>query len=230
MKRLASICALIASTAALASPVEITAEYRVSTGGIMVGSIHESFHRDGNAYTIQSVTRSEGPLKIFLDDQLTLESSGRFVSTGLQPLEFGQRRLRNSERDIKSTFDWDKGLMYTTMRGQGSETALPRETQDRLSVMYQFMNLPRYGETVTIPMATARKIEVYTYRLVEEVKLATPAGEFETRHYQRVVSDDKDTRADVWLAKERFNFPVRVVFDEPRSLRLEQDLVSLTTR
>jgi hypothetical protein len=58
----------------------------------------------------------------------------------------------------------------------------------------------------------------------------TPAGEFETRHYERVVTDAKQTRAEVWLAKDRFNFPVRVVFDQPRSLRLEQDLLDLKSR
>ena len=229
MKLLAALC-LLAAAPSFAAPVEITAEYRVSTSGVTVGHVSEVFQRKGDAYTIQSVTRSEGPLKLLLDDQLTLESSGRFVATGLQPLEFSQRRAKDSKRDIKSTFDWDKGVMHTMMRGEGSQTALPRDTQDRISVMYQFMNLPRYGAVVTMSMASARKIELYTYRLVEEVKLATPAGEFQTRHYERGVPDAKATRAEVWLAKDRFNFPVRVVFDEPRSLRIEQDLLDLRTR
>ena len=229
MKRLVALW-LLASAPALAAPMEIAAEYRLTTSGVTIGHVSEVFQRKGDAYTIQSVTRSEGPLKLLLDDQLTLESSGRFVATGLRPLEFSQRRARNSTRDIKSTFDWDKGVMHTMMRGEGSQTTLPRETQDRISVMYQFMNLPSYGDRLVMPMATARKIEFYTYRLVEEVKLATPAGEFETRHYERVVTDPKQTRAEVWLAKDRFNFPVRVVFDEPRSLRLEQDLLDLKSR
>ncbi len=229
MRRLAAIW-LLASAPAFAAPLEIAAEYRLTTSGVTIGHISEVFQRKGDAYTIQSVTRSEGPLKVLLDDQLTLESSGRFVTTGLQPLEFSQRRARDSKRDIKSTFDWDKGVMHTTMHGEGTQTTLPRETQDRISVMYQFMSLPSYGDRVVMPMATARKIEFYTYRLVEEVKLATPAGEFQTRHYERVVTDAKQTRAEVWLAKDRFNFPVRVVFDEPRSLRLEQDLLELKAR
>lgn len=229
MKRLAALW-FLACAHALAAPVQIAAEYRLSTSGVTIGHVSETFERKADAYAIRSVTRSEGPLKLLLDDQLTLESTGRLVATGLQPLEFSQRRARDSTRDIKSTFDWDKGVMHTMMHGEGSQTALPRETQDRISVMYQFMNLPSYGDRVIMPMATARKIEFYTYRLVDEVKLATPAGEFQTRHYERVVTDAKQTRAEVWLAKDRFNFPVRVVFDEPRSLRLEQDLLELKMR
>jgi hypothetical protein len=229
VKRLAAFW-FLACAHALAAPVQIAAEYRLSTSGVTIGHVSETFDRKADAYAIRSVTRSEGPLKLLLDDQLTLESTGRLVATGLQPLEFSQRRARDSSRDIKSTFDWDKGVMHTMMHGEGSQTALPRETQDRISVMYQFMNLPTYGDLVIMPMATARKIEFYTYRLVDEVKLATPAGEFQTRHYERVVTDAKQTRAEVWLAKDRFNFPVRVVFDEPRSLRLEQDLLELKMR
>ena len=41
---------------------------------------------------------------------------------------------------------------------------------------------------------------------------------------------DKDTRAEVWLAKERFNFPVRVVFDDPKGIKLEQTLENLQQR
>jgi hypothetical protein len=123
--------------------------------------VSEVFQRKGDAYTIQSVTRSEGPLKLLLDDQLTLESSGRFVATGLQPLEFSQRRARDSKRDIKSTFDWDKGVMHTMMRGEGSETALPRETQDRIS-SYQFMN-PRATATGWSCGSICAQDEFYTY-------------------------------------------------------------------
>ena len=58
-------------------------------------------------------------------------------------------------------------------------------------------------------------------------KVSTPAGAFDTLHYQRVTADPKESHADVWLAKDRFNFPVRVVFDDPKGLRLEQTLVAL---
>ena len=45
----------------------------------------ESFVRKGDTYSIQSVTRSEGLLKIFLDDELTSQSSGKVTARGLQP-------------------------------------------------------------------------------------------------------------------------------------------------
>lgn len=230
MKVLAALAFLASTTTAFAAPMEITAAYRVTNSGITIARINESFVRKGDSYTIQSVLRSEGVLKALIDDQLTLESTGRFGASGLQPLEFGQRRAKDPKRDIKSTFDWDKGIMRTMLRGEHSEVALPPDTQDRISVMYQFMNLPEYGQYVVMPMASGRRVELYTYRLVGEVKITTPAGEFQTLHYERIIDNDKDTRAEVWLAKDRFNFPVRVVFDDPKGIKLEQTLENLQQR
>jgi hypothetical protein len=230
LKRLASILLLFASVGAAAQPNEIEAEYRVTSTGVTIGSIKESFVRKGDAYTIQSVTRSEGLLKAILDDQITVESSGRVGAEGLQPLEYGEHRLKDGKRDLKSTFDWDKGVMRTVLHGENSVTPLPGATQDRISVMYQFVNMRKLGDVLVVPISERRKIEVHTYRLVGEEKVSTPLGDFDTRHYQRVVGNAKDTRADVWLAKDRFNFPVRAIFDDPNGFRLEQNVVSLNAK
>ncbi len=229
MKLFASLLILV-STAAAALPTEITAEYRLTNNGLTIGRVNETFVRRGDTYTIQSVTRSDGVLKIIYDDQITLESSGRVVPSGLQPLQFGQRRARDSSRDIKATFDWDKGVMHSIVDGKLTDVQLPADTQDRISVMYQFMNLTKRGDTVVMPMSNGRKVEFYTYRFVGEAKLNTPAGEFETLQYERVISEPDENRASVWLAKDRFNLPVRVVFDDPKGLRLVQTLVAIETR
>lgn len=230
MKAFLATLLLAAYAPAFAMPVEITAEYELTTGGMTIGRVKETFVRKGDTYSIRSVTRSEGVLKLLYDDQIMLSSTGRVVPAGLQPLAFAQHRARDGARDIETTFDWEHGISRTVIEGEQSEVPLPRETQDRLSVMYQFMNLAPRGGIVVVPMSNGRKVETYTYRFVDEARLATPAGEFETLHYQRVTSSPKENRAEVWLAKDRFNFPVRVVFDDPKGLRLQQTLVALQAR
>ena len=96
--------------------------------------------------------------------------------------------------------------------------------------MYQFMNLAPGGERVRMHMSNGRKVDLYTYRKVDEPRLATPAGEFATAHYERVLDDEKENRAQLWLARDHFNLPVRIVFEDAKGLRLEQTLVSLTSR
>lgn len=233
MKALAAFALLAASTLAAATiPTEITAEYTLTNHGVEIGRVNESFRRSDDTYVIQSITRSEGLLKLVFDDQIVLESSGRVVAEGLKPLRFGQRRKKDSSRDIAATFDWDNGVMHSRFRGKDSDVPLPRETQDRISMLYQFMNFtaPRVGHDVVLTMSNGRKVEHYTYRLIDEPRVKTPAGDFDTWHFRRVTATPKENHVEVWLAKERYNFPVRVVFDDPDGLRLEQTLLGLQAR
>lgn len=228
MKSLFALLLAAASTA-FAAPNEITAEYKLTSHGIAIGHVVETFVRKGDTYSISSVTRSEGALKVFLDDQLTLESSGKVGAEGLRPMRFGQRRSKDAKRDIEATFNWERGVLTSRFKGEVSEMALPAQTQDRLSFMYQFMNLAPSEGAMVVTMSNGRKIEKYTYRLVDEQRISTPAGEFDTRHYARLTTGN-ESKAEVWLAKDRFNFPVRVIFDDPRGLRLEQTLIALQSR
>lgn len=228
MKVVVALLATLLALAAQAAPSRVVAEYAVSKAGITIGRVIETYERTGDRYTIQSVTKSEGVLKVFVDDSLVVHSEGRFGAGGLQPLLFEQKRLRDNRRDLRATFDWAKGVMHSEYKGEAREVALPRGTQDRLSVMYQFMNLDARRDTVEMHMSNGRRVELYTYRKTGEVRIATPAGEFDTMHFERVIDGEGQSRAQVWLAKDRFNIPVRIVFDDA-SGRLDQTIVALST-
>ena len=218
---------LLAAGSAVGAPSRITAEYELLNRGLTIGRVHESYVRKGDSYEIQSVSRSEGMLKALYDEQITLVSTGRVVEEGLRPLQFDEKRTREPRRDVKATFDWERGIMHSRFRGESSQHALPPATQDRISMMYQFMHIKARAGNVVLSMSNGRKIERYTYRLVSEDRIATPAGEFDSFHFERVTSGPNDRHVEVWLAKDRHNFPVRVVFDDPRGLRVEQTLVAL---
>jgi hypothetical protein len=230
MRLLAAL--VLAHAAAMAHatvPSRITAEYELTNNGLTIGRVHESYAREGDRYEIRSVSRAEGPLKLFFDEQITLHSTGKVVNHGLRPLQFDERRTREPKRDVNATFDWERGLMQSRYRGEVSQHPLPPATQDRLSMMYQFMHVrPREGN-MTMAMSNGRKVERYTYRLVDEPRIGTPAGEFDTFHFERVTSEPNDRHVEVWLAKAHHNFPVRVLFDDPKGFRVEQRLVAMKT-
>jgi len=227
----ALLAAFVAASApALAMPSEVTAEYQLTSAGLTIGRISESFVLKDDTYAISSVSKSEGILKVLYDEQITLRSTGRLVGTRLQPLQFEERRTKEPKRDVSATFDWERGVLNSRFRGETSQVPLPRETQDRLSMMYQFMNMsPRAGRFV-LAMSNGRKVEHYTYELVGEPRISTPAGEFDTFHFARVNYGPKESKAEVFLAKERNNFPVRIVFDDSRGLRVEQSIVALSAK
>ena len=215
---------------ARALPTQVEAQYQITAGGIVIGRVHETYVRKGDSYRIESTTRAEGVLKLFRDDTIVLTSAGRVGPKGLQPLHFEQRRLGDRTRDIVAEFDWAKAELRSEYRGESSVHALPPGTQDRLSILYQFMGGGTAARLVRLHMSNGRKVEVYAYRKVGEPVIATPAGEFATAHYERVTESEKESRAQLWLAKDRFNLPVRVVFEDAKGLKLEQNLVSLTAR
>jgi hypothetical protein len=230
MRIFALVVACLLAVPAFAIPTEIEAVYRISTNGLAIGRVHETFVRQGAGYRIESTTRSEGILKVFRDDVVVLRSEGRFGTGGLQPLRFEQKRAGDPSRDILAEFDWEKSLLHSRYRGEEKTLALAPGTQDRLSVMYQFMNMAPGGDRVRVHMSNGRKVELYAYRKVDEPTLATPAGEFATLHYERITEGAKESRAQLWLARDRFNIPVRVVFEDASGLTLDQTIVSLTTR
>jgi (2Fe-2S) ferredoxin len=230
MKWITALLLALAAASVLASPTEINAEYKVTNNGLVVGRVIETYVRTGNAYAISSRTTSEGLLKVFLDETVTLTSEGSVGTAGLRPDTFEQRQARRRGRDVRATFDWKGGVMHSESNGESKEHELPAGTQDRISVMYQFMNIAPRGDTIDMHMSNGRKVERYTYRKTEEVALSTPAGDFDTLHYERVTTEPGQGHAQVWLAKDRFNFPVRIVFDDPKGLRLDQTLVSLQAR
>jgi hypothetical protein len=231
VKRILAGLAFAVATSAHALPAEIAAEYQLSSLGATIGHVDESFQRTGDRYAIKSATRSEGPLKVFFDDTITLESRGLIDAEGLRPLEFSQKRAGNSSRDVRAVFDWDRGVLQSTFKGETNELPLPKATQDGVSVRYQFMNIgSRAVPEVQMNMSNGRKVERYTYRFVDEVRVKTPAGEFDTFHYERVTDTPKQPRTELWLAKDRFNVPVRIVFDDPRGFKVEQMLLGLKVR
>jgi hypothetical protein len=229
MKRLAALLLASLPILACAIPSRITAEYELVNNGMTIGRVHESFVRTGDNYEIQSVSRSEGMLKMLYDETITLQSSGKVGEQGLKPLQFDERRTKEPKRDVSATFDWERGVLQSRYRGEVTRHALPPATQDRISMMYQFMHVkPRQGN-MTLTMSNGRKVERYTYRMVDEVKIGTPAGEYDTIHFERVVDEPNDRHVEVWLAKAHGYFPVRIRFDDPRGFRVEQRLVSLRT-
>jgi hypothetical protein len=230
MRCLAFLLSLSLAAPALALPTQIEAEYLISTSGIPIGRVSESYSRTENAYRIESTTRSEGLFKLFRDDTVILKSEGRVVPAGLQPLRFEQQRAGDRTRDILAAFDWAGSLLRSRYRGEESTHPLPPGTQDRLSILYQFMNMAPGGNEVRLHMSNGRKVERYAYRKVDEPVIRTPAGEFATVHYERITEGANEDKAQLWLAKDRYNLAVRIVFQDARGLQLEQTITSLATR
>ena len=149
-------------------------------------------------------------------------------AAGLEPAIYEFRREKNQAKNISATFDWDKRQIVSRHEGKTENFDLPRGTLDRVSAMYQFMfSAPRSAEVVTW-MSQGKKAEQYRYRKVDESAVAIGDMHFETVHYARE-SKPGESKAELWLAKDRYYLPVRMAFEDSNGMALEQSLVGLHT-
>lgn len=231
MRIAAVLLASLAAGLAGASPTEVTAQYEVRVLGAVGARVQETYLRKGDTYTIESKSTSEGVVKMLRDETVFFSSAGKVGAAGLQPMVFERHQLNDRSRDVRATFDWKNGVMRSEFRGEASDVELPGGTQDRLSLMYQFLALgsPAAAKSLQVHMADGRKVNRYEYRLVDEPRLKTPAGEFDTLHYERVV-EPGHSRTEFWLARDRHYVPVRVVYEDSKGLKFDQTLVQLQAR
>jgi hypothetical protein len=81
-----------------------------------------------------------------------------------------------------------------------------------------------------VEMSGGRKLEAFHFRKAGEPVLKTPAGTFETVHLERIRASDREDKAQIWLAKDMGNVPIRIWFQNADGTILDQTIVELKTR
>lgn len=212
-----------------ATPLMVKASYKIYKAGIFIGTVYEQFTREGDNYRIVSHTETAGPLRIFLRDQLTITSEGVVGSAGLKPSRYQVVRRDDQKKNIFSEFDWNKQQIVSHRAAETETFDLPGATQDRISAMYQFMfSMPTANE-VTVWMSQGKTAEFYRYRKQGEAMLMVDGASTPTVYYARDAKAG-ESRAHLWLAREKYFLPVKIVFEEGNGSTLEQMLVSIETR
>ena len=210
-----------------AMPQHISATYSFSRNNQEMAQVIETFKQGKGKYQIESVTSAVGVFRVLTGDKITVLSNGIISKKGLQPVHFEHHRGSREDRKIIADFDWKK--QQATFRHDGNtETApIPAGMQDRISLMYQFMFLPLKSASLKLDMSNGKKVTQYEYRLIGEEMLNTKAGTFQTIHLSRVRGPGDDG-TEVWLAKDKFHIPVKVVVEEDKGGRMEQVLTQLS--
>ena len=209
-----------------ALPSMVNASYRIYKAGIFIGSVEEQFTRDGDNYRIVSQTETAGPLRIFLRDQLTITSEGAVGSTGFKPARYQFVRRDDQKKNISAEFDWNKQQILSRHAAETETFELPAGTQDRISAMYQFMFSKPSANEVTVWMSQGKKAELYRYRKQGEAIITVNGENIPTVYYAREAKAG-ESKAHLWLAKEKYFLPIKIVFEEGNGSTLEQMLVSM---
>jgi hypothetical protein len=214
------------SASALAAPQRITATYSLSRNNQEMAQVVETFTQSRGKYQIESVTTAVGVYRVLTRDAIKLVSKGVVTKAGLQPSHFEHHRGARKDKLIMADFDWQKRQATFVHDGNTETAPIPTGMQDRISLMYQFMFMSPKSALLTVDMSNGKKVTQYEYLRSGEEALSTKAGAFQTVRFTRKRTPGDDG-TEVWLAKDKFLIPVKVVIEEEKGGRMEQVLTKL---
>jgi hypothetical protein len=228
--RLAAVVCVLAAAAAQAAPRTVRTTYNGTMNGLTIGTIAESYESDGTTYRIVSDTKPIGLAALIQRQPLRFTSHGQLARDGLRPALFEARRSAADNPQVAAEFDWPKKQLTLRNNGKVESVALPPGTQDRLSVMYQFMFLkPERIRQLEFPMTNGRKLSRYRYVATDDVEIDTGLGRLKTVHLVKQ-RDPDDPVTEVWISPQHQNLPVKMLIVEKDGVRYEQVIQSVDFR
>ena len=209
------------------APQAVSVSYEVFRNGRRVAVMNESFEANDGSYRIVSESRAVGLLALFERRPLRLTSSGRLTAAGLRPQRFEGKRGDRDSRQVRADFDW-QGKRLTIARDGNTDTLpLPPGTQDRLSLLYQFMFIaPDRSQGLEFSMTNGRKLDRYRYTVHSGVEIETPLGRMATVHLVKQHRPD-ESGAEIWLAPQHRYLPIKMLILEEDGARYEQVITKL---
>jgi hypothetical protein len=226
---LAVLLWLVAAPVFAAPPTYIHAVYDVYKSGIKIGTMEEHFTREGERYTLRSVTTPIGILALFKPEKVVVTSTGRVTPNGLRPEKTSHRRDLDNAKNSDAEFDWSTQVLTLTHNGQRQQVPLREGTQDRLSAMYQFLFLPANARSADFPLTNGVKVDDYHYVISSGPVLETPAGTFRTRYLDDQAKPG-ERHNEIWLANELRSLPCQMLITEADGSTMTQVLGTLEMR
>lgn len=163
---------------------------------------------DDKKYLLQTVINTTGIASLFKTFVMNRQSTGKVTAQGLQPDEFTESRLTSRDTQTQTAkFDWqNKQLNFSA----GDHAPLPEQTQDMLSFLYQFSQMPLDQPILTMHVSNGRKLESYQLEVGAEEEIRTPLGKLRALPLRKIHAPGEEG-LEIWLGLEYRLLPVKVV-------------------
>ena len=195
---------------ALPKSAQLTFDVYKGTSHFRVGKAVHTLEIDNGHYVIHAVTQTVGLVRLFKHYDLIQDSSGSYNKYGLQPEQFAEERIEKP--DTQSYWAKFDHAAQRARFSNGEEVALPPDTQDILSILYQFPPLTD-GEIATVSISNGRKVEHYQFRIDTDEEIDTAIGKLPTVRMSRLHGPNEEG-LEIWLARQYRLFPVKMRFIE----------------
>lgn len=195
--------------------------------GYKIGQTKVTFQiRADQTYLLLSESEAKGFASLFLSGTLTQRSEGFVSERGLQPQEFIYKYGKNDKLQ-RAVFDWDNRKLTLETNKDISGRRLPKDTQDLVSFMYQFMFVPPLQE-MQLNITNGKRLKAYGYSFIGEVELSTKMGSIRAMHLENI-NDDGDEKNEIWLAVDYRYLPVKIRKTEKDGSVIEQVVTNINT-
>ena len=212
---------LLASVAALARaepPPRIEIAYQLTRNGTAMAEVVERLEYSGGNYHLTETWKGRGMYALLGTARRV--SQGSVASGVLRPREFFDER---SGRDTaRAWFDWNANTLTMQYKGRKNSEPLPPDAQDRLSFLFALSLLPGRADSVSYTIADGKGLSRHVYKVAGRERVRTPLGEFDAVKVARQGERDDKESAELWLAAEHSNIPVRLLITEKDGTRYEQ--------
>jgi hypothetical protein len=225
-----AVCVQTAGSGETVGPKAVRVVYGGYMNGMSIGTVSESFEVAGGTYRLSSETRPVGLAALVQRQPLRFSSRGEVTAEGLRPAHFEARRAQSDTPQFSAEFDWAQSQLQLRHNAKIESLPLAPGTQDRLSIMYQFMYVRLdKARTVDFWMTNGRKIDQYRYRVTHDVEIDTPLGRLKTTHLTKD-RDTGDTHTEVWVSPRHHNLAVKLLIVEKDGMRYEQLIQNVDIR
>ncbi len=190
------------------------------------GQADYSWRRDGDRYMITSNTEAVGFFTLFLEGQISQESSGTVGPEGLRPERFTERKPRGPEEGLE--FDWANRSVTFSRNDTTRKAPLADNTVDWLSMIFQLAHVPPRGESTELRVYTQRRLYSFSLKVLGVEELDLPIGKVRALHLRHEGREPNES-VDVWLGLEQHNLPVKMRFPVARNrFQVEQVATSIS--
>jgi hypothetical protein len=171
-----------------------------------IGEITHQLEIINNKYVLKAETKSAKLARLIKNYQIIQTSHGNSGEFGLRPERYEEEPYASGERQkLNVTFNWAESKLYYS---HSAETELPTDAQDILSFLYQLPRFPLHNKSISIAIATGKKLEQYEFEIGAEVEIITPIGKLRALPLHRLHSQNEE-EMDVWLGLEYRLLPIK---------------------
>ena len=191
-------------------PRKGTITYTLSGNGFDVGKAVQSWEVGAGSYKLASDAETTGIVEVFRPQRLRWLSKGTVTRQGLRPESFLVSRTRRGQTEAsEAQFNWKTGSLIYGPARERATAALPGDTQDIMSFIYQLALVPLAPGRYRLPITTGSKFDTYDIEVRSEEDIETPLGTLRTlpvRQRQRPGTES----IEIWLAAQYRYLPVKI--------------------